>query len=448
MNKHRDKQLIETQYQFDFSTVQQRFVMEGIVRVKVTGMRDSLVLLLESEAGAVARVAKAHEMWWRGIFLSVKKWSPQCVAGKRRLWLKVFGIPLHVWDEELFKAIGNFFSEFLDFDEDIIGRRRLDFARINVRTSRRGLIDEEIRIRVMGAVHKLWVVEEFCGGEGWQRAVNEDEDDLQSVGSRDDVIPQVREKEFLVEVVGPEIGVSVEQKEGSRASFYVGMYKNEGLVDLGLKSQVRIGQVPFVQELSSGVQPVMETEACAAQVLVGQRLTSLGPPVDCLVEFPPLEKTNGHGLVLLRRATKSLDNYSHSDGHNGAVVSDSFFFFITNKVDLIHKGVQFKNKHIRFKDDFDGSDMSDSIEDFADEEERMLKLKKKLRLKKQTLGPKGRKDVLANSASTPPSGIALIIQDHDEVVPETQDDIREDINLDVLAKSKIEAIPQQDFFGC
>lgn len=181
---------------------------------------------------------------------------------------------------------------------------------------------------------------------------------------------------------------------------------------------------------------------------MGQRLTSLGPPVDCLVEFPPLEKTNGHGLVLLRRATKSLDNYSHSDGHNGAVVSDSFFFFITNKVDLIHKGVQFKNKHIRFKDDFDGSDMSDSIEDFADEEERMLKLKKKLRLKKQTLGPKGRKDVLANSASTPPSGIALIIQDHDEVVPETQDDIREDINLDVLAKSKIEAIPQQDFFGC
>lgn len=163
--------------------------MEGIVRVKVTGMRDSLVLLLESEDGAVARVAKAHEMWWRGMFLSVKKWSPQCVAGKRRLWLKVFGIPLHVWDEELFKAIGNFFCEFLDFDEDTIGRRRLDFARINVRTSRRGLIDEEIRIRVMGPVHKLWVVEEFCGGEGWQRVVNEDEDDLQSVGSRDDVIP-------------------------------------------------------------------------------------------------------------------------------------------------------------------------------------------------------------------------------------------------------------------
>jgi hypothetical protein len=180
---------------------QQRFVMEGIVGAKVTGMGDSLVLLLESDAGAVARAAKAHEMWWRGMFLSVKKWTPQCVALNRRLWLKVFGIPLHVWDEELFKAIGTHFGEFLDFDEDTIGRRRLDFATLHVRTPKRGMIDEEICIRVMGVVHKIWVVEEFGGGEGWQTVVDGGGDELESVGSRKGDLPEVRERDFPMDEV-------------------------------------------------------------------------------------------------------------------------------------------------------------------------------------------------------------------------------------------------------
>lgn len=112
--------------------VQQRFVMEGIGGVRITGMGDSLVLLLESVSGAVGRAAKSHEMWWWGMFKSVKKWSLQCVAVKIRIWLKVLGIPLHVWDGELFKTIRAFLGEFLDFDEDTIGRRRLDLARILV----------------------------------------------------------------------------------------------------------------------------------------------------------------------------------------------------------------------------------------------------------------------------------------------------------------------------
>jgi hypothetical protein len=49
---------------------------------------------------------------------------------------------------------------FLDFDETTIERKSLDFARIQISTSRKGLIDETVRLRVMGAVFELWVVEE------------------------------------------------------------------------------------------------------------------------------------------------------------------------------------------------------------------------------------------------------------------------------------------------
>jgi hypothetical protein len=70
------------------------------------------------------------------------------------------GLPLHVWEEESFKQLGGIYGSFLDFDEDTIGFKRLDFARILVNTSRMGLIDEHLKLEVMGASYDVWVVEE------------------------------------------------------------------------------------------------------------------------------------------------------------------------------------------------------------------------------------------------------------------------------------------------
>jgi hypothetical protein len=64
------------------------------------------------------------------MFKRVNNWSPQMVAGSRVAWLQVQGIPLNVWDEPLFKKIGSLFRKFMDFDDDTIGRKRLDVARI------------------------------------------------------------------------------------------------------------------------------------------------------------------------------------------------------------------------------------------------------------------------------------------------------------------------------
>jgi len=74
----------------------------------------------------------------------------------------------------------------------------------------------------------------------------------------------------------------------------------------------------------------------------------------------------------------------------------------------------------------------------------MLKLKNKLRLRKQSKGPKGRKGALPNTGSTPPSRIDLLNQDNLEVVPETQG---VEVDVEVLAESKLEAIKNQVGFS-
>lgn len=125
-----------------------------------------------------------HKDWWEAVFSKVSVWSPALWVPRRCVWLQVYGIPLHVWHEELFKMLGNLFGVFVDFDEDTILRNRLDFARIKISTTRMGIIDEHVRISVVGAVFGLWVVEEG-GGRRWGLEAGEKvEVDGISVGSR------------------------------------------------------------------------------------------------------------------------------------------------------------------------------------------------------------------------------------------------------------------------
>ncbi|MCI48037.1 hypothetical protein A2U01_0069280, partial [Trifolium medium] len=59
-----------------------------------------------------------------------------------------------------FKVIGGKYGEFLDFDEETASRSKLDVARIKIATSFRGSIDDPVKIKVLGVLYTIWVVEE------------------------------------------------------------------------------------------------------------------------------------------------------------------------------------------------------------------------------------------------------------------------------------------------
>lgn len=108
--------------------------MEGLHRVKVITMGAKRMLLLFHGIGDIEEVRNNHKAWWDSMFKCVKRWSPQVVADTRMVWINVHEIPLHMWDEPLFKMTGDLFGKFVDFDGDTIGRNMLDVARIKVET--------------------------------------------------------------------------------------------------------------------------------------------------------------------------------------------------------------------------------------------------------------------------------------------------------------------------
>ncbi|WJX49457.1 hypothetical protein P8452_35891 [Trifolium repens] len=141
--------------------------MEGLALIAVTYMGRNMVLIHSPKEGEVDRLWKSKVDWIAYYFREVFPWSPSCFADRRDTWVKVYGIPLHVWGENLFKVIGGKYGEFVDFDNNTASRAKLDITRLKISTSFRGMIDDSVYIKAMGVYYTLRVVEEKAVENGF-----------------------------------------------------------------------------------------------------------------------------------------------------------------------------------------------------------------------------------------------------------------------------------------
>ncbi|MCI19899.1 DUF4283 domain protein [Trifolium medium] len=77
----------------------------------------------------------------------LKPWSPNQVCSRRRIWLRMFGVPLHAWGERTFKNISNRCGEFVCLDTETLNRSHFDMARVRIETALLGFIDFVIKLR-------------------------------------------------------------------------------------------------------------------------------------------------------------------------------------------------------------------------------------------------------------------------------------------------------------
>ncbi|MCH79581.1 hypothetical protein A2U01_0000333 [Trifolium medium] len=153
----------------DVSRIRTTLYMEGRQHISVTLMGGKLVLLHSPKKGELEAMVKAKEDWLAYYFKEVKPWTPVVFNDRREVWVKVLGVPLHVWGESFFKKVGARFGEFLDFDEATASRARLDVARIKISTPCRGCIESLVPVSAMGSIFKVWVVEEKTMALDWLR---------------------------------------------------------------------------------------------------------------------------------------------------------------------------------------------------------------------------------------------------------------------------------------
>jgi hypothetical protein len=87
----------------DVRRIQTTLYMEGYRSIKVTHMGGNMVLLRSPVNEDVTRLMKSKNECLSYYFSELKPWNPGLLSTHREVWVQVYGIPLHIWGENLFK---------------------------------------------------------------------------------------------------------------------------------------------------------------------------------------------------------------------------------------------------------------------------------------------------------------------------------------------------------
>ncbi|MCH82611.1 RNA recognition motif, partial [Trifolium medium] len=137
--------------------------MEGFQDVKATLLGFDKILLSSSLEDGVLNAIQADKAWWNSKFLEINKWSLDLKASGRRIWVRIFGTPPHVWGWECFNRILNRFGRLSGLDASTDKQSRLDVARAQVVVSSWDFLDESVEILVGKDRFVIRVVEERFG---------------------------------------------------------------------------------------------------------------------------------------------------------------------------------------------------------------------------------------------------------------------------------------------
>ncbi|GKV26316.1 hypothetical protein SLEP1_g35646 [Rubroshorea leprosula] len=147
--------------------LQQTFWENGFSDITTVPMGGNKILLKCDDEDSINHFISKEENWWGKWFKRIKPWSPSDVAEERLAWIRVTGLPLHVWNQRSFEKIGNFLGSFVLVDQFTINKECLDAARILISIVEIGQIDKEISIKVRDHLYSLKIMEDRWRTDPW-----------------------------------------------------------------------------------------------------------------------------------------------------------------------------------------------------------------------------------------------------------------------------------------
>ena len=101
----------------------------------VAFMNQDLLVMEFADSKEAKWVIEARRRWYRGGSLKLEWWSLDsgCVNSKEtveEVWIRVVGLPLHLWSREVLKMIGDNCGGFLAINKETTLRTKVSWARI------------------------------------------------------------------------------------------------------------------------------------------------------------------------------------------------------------------------------------------------------------------------------------------------------------------------------
>lgn len=98
--------------------------------------------------------------WWEQWFVSIQPWEPYDIDEERFVWIRIPGVPCHVWGEKLFAVLAETQGTYVKCDEETLLKTRMDEAKVCLRTKRMDLLDETFKINIEGKLFTVKIMED------------------------------------------------------------------------------------------------------------------------------------------------------------------------------------------------------------------------------------------------------------------------------------------------
>ncbi|KAH1094758.1 hypothetical protein GYH30_040162 [Glycine max] len=100
------------------------------------------------------------------LFYSLERWKPETRPGNRLVWMHCWGIPIAAWDIRYIRKIVATVGDLVDVDDEVEELRRLNRARILIRTPWSPTIHHSVTVDIHGVSSVVYMVEETSTEEG------------------------------------------------------------------------------------------------------------------------------------------------------------------------------------------------------------------------------------------------------------------------------------------
>ncbi|PNX58064.1 hypothetical protein L195_g059005, partial [Trifolium pratense] len=94
------------------------------------------------EEGEVQALLDDAKVWMEQWFKEIRPWNSKDIDVERTIWLRVYGIPIHAWNDSFFAQLVKPWGHFINEDDGTRKKITMDVARLMIRTSCQQVIDE------------------------------------------------------------------------------------------------------------------------------------------------------------------------------------------------------------------------------------------------------------------------------------------------------------------
>ncbi|KAL2639824.1 hypothetical protein AAZV13_06G193000 [Glycine max] len=115
---------------------------------------DDMTLLLGLTDSRAAEMMKEEHQSGSTPFYSLQKWNSNIRTNCRLIWVRCWGIPIVAWNTENIRKIVSVIGDLVDIDDDVEERRRLDRARVLIRTPWKPILQHLVNRRNLPGTHR------------------------------------------------------------------------------------------------------------------------------------------------------------------------------------------------------------------------------------------------------------------------------------------------------